>query len=50
MFHHSKSETVKGTVTVSVAPSGTGSMVSAQGDPAAAARVMAVLQQRLGGG
>lgn len=50
MFHHSKSETVKGTVTVSVAPSGTGSVVSAQGDPDAAARVMAVLQQRLGGG
>jgi uncharacterized lipoprotein len=50
MFHRSKSETVKGAVTVSVAPSGTGSVVSAQGNPDAAARVMAVLQQRLGGG
>ena len=50
MFHHSKSETVKGSVTVSVAPSGTGSVVTASGDPDAAARVMAVLQQRLGGG
>ena len=50
MFHHGKSETVKGTVTVSVAPSGNGSVVSAQGDPDATTRVMAVLQQRLGGG
>ena len=50
MFHRSKSETVKGTVTVSVAPSGTGSVVTASGDADAAARVMAVLQQRLGGG
>ena len=50
MFHHSKSETVKGTVTVSVAPSGTGSVVTASGDADAAARVMSVLQQRLGGG
>ena len=50
MFHHGKSETVKGAVTISVAPSGTGSVVSAQGDPDAAARVMTVLQQRLGGG
>lgn len=50
MFHHGKSETVKGTVTVSVAPSGTGSVVTASGDADAAARVMAVLQQRLGGG
>ncbi len=50
IFHHGKSETVKGTVTVSVAPSGTGSMVTASGDADAAARVMAVLQQRLGGG
>lgn len=47
MFHRSHSETVKGTVTVSVAPSGTGSIVSAQGDPDAVARVLAVLQQRL---
>ena len=50
MFHRSKSETVQGTVTVSVAPSGTGSVVSAAGNPDAATRVMAVLQQRLGGG
>lgn len=50
MFHRSHSETVKGTVTVSVTPSGTGSVVSAQGEPDAAARVMGALQQRLGGG
>jgi hypothetical protein len=50
MFHHSKSETVKGTVTVSVAPSGAGSVVTASGNADAAARVMTVLQQRLGGG
>lgn len=47
MFHRSKSETVQGTVTVSVAASGTGSVVTAQGNPDAAARVIAVLQQRL---
>ena len=50
MFHRNHSETVKGAVTVSVTPSGTGSMVTAQGDPDAAARVMGALQQRLGGG
>ncbi len=50
IFHHSHSVTVKGTVTVSVTPSGTGSLVSAQGDPDAAQRIIAVLQQRLGGG
>ncbi|WIG54700.1 MAG: hypothetical protein OJF61_000486 [Rhodanobacteraceae bacterium] len=50
MFHHSKNEAVKGTVTVSVAPSGSGSVVTASGDADASARVMAVLQQRLGGG
>ncbi len=50
LFHRSHNETVKGTVTVSVAPSGTGSVVSAQGDPEAAQRVIALLQQRLGGG
>lgn len=50
VFHRSKRETVQGTVTVSVAPSGTGSEVSAAGNPDAAERVMAVLQQRLGGG
>ena len=47
VFHRSRSETVKGTVTVSIAPAGTGSIVSAQGDPDAVARVIAVLQQRL---
>lgn len=50
LFHRSKSESVKGAVTVSVTPSGTGSLVSAQGNSDAAARVMGVLQQRLGGG
>lgn len=47
MFHRSHSETVKGTVTVSVAPQGSGSVVEASGNPDAVARVMAVLQQRL---
>ena len=50
LFHRSKQETVKGTVTVSVAPSGTGSVVTASGNPDAAARVLGILQQRLGGG
>jgi uncharacterized lipoprotein len=50
LFHRSKNEVVKGTVTVSVAPSGSGSVVTASGDASAATRVMAVLQQRLGGG
>jgi uncharacterized lipoprotein len=50
LFHRSHSETVKGTVTVSVTPSGTGSLVSAQGDPDAVQRVMSMLQERLGGG
>lgn len=50
IFHRNHSETVKGTVTVSITPSGTGSVVSAQGDPGAATRVLNVLQQRLGGG
>ena len=50
IFHRSKSENVQGAVTVSVTPSGTGSLVSAQGNPDAVARVMGVLQQRLGGG
>lgn len=49
MFHRKHNETVKGTVTVSVTPSGTGSLVSAQGNPDAVARVMGMLQQRLGG-
>lgn len=47
MFHHSKSETVTGNVTVSVAPHDSGSVVEATGNPDAAARVMALLQQRL---
>ena len=47
MFHHSKSESVKGAVTISVAPQGSGSVVEASGNPDAVARVMAVLQQRL---
>jgi hypothetical protein len=50
IFHRSKSEPVQGAVTVSVTPSGAGSLVSAQGNPDAVARVMGVLQQRLGGG
>lgn len=50
LFHHSQNETVKGAVTVSVTPSGSGSVVTASGDADAAARVMTVLQQRLGGG
>ena len=47
LFHRSKTETVAGNVTVSVAPSGTGSVVQAAGDPSAAASVIAVLRQRL---
>lgn len=47
LFHRNHNETVKGTVMVSVTPSGTGSMISAQGDPDAVARVMGVLRQRL---
>lgn len=47
LFHHSHTETVTGTVTVSVAPQGAGSEVQATGNPAAAAKVMAVLRQRL---
>ncbi len=47
MFHRSHRETVKGTVTIGVTPSGTGAMVTASGNPDAAARVMTLLQQRL---
>ncbi|MGH8114569.1 MAG: hypothetical protein ACREPS_05900 [Rhodanobacteraceae bacterium] len=47
MFHHSKNETVTGNVTVSVAPRGSGSVVEVTGNPDAAARVTALLQQRL---
>lgn len=47
MLHRSQSETVKGTVTISIAPQGSGSVVQASGNPDAATRVMAILQQRL---
>jgi len=52
LFHRNRSETrsVTGTVTVSIAPSGSGSVVNVQGDQDAAQRVLGVLQQRLGGG
>lgn len=52
LLHHSHSETrnVTGTVSVSIAPSGTGSVVNVQGDQDAVERVLAMLQQRLGGG
>lgn len=51
LFHrnHSETKSVTGTVTVSVAPSGSGSVVNVQGDPDAVERVLGVLQQRLGG-
>ncbi|HET7931933.1 MAG TPA: hypothetical protein VFL63_11180, partial [Rhodanobacteraceae bacterium] len=47
LFHHSKTEVIAGAVTVSVAPSGSGSVVEASGDPQAVAKVMSVLGQRL---
>lgn len=52
IFHrnHSETKNVTGTVTVSVAPSGNGSVVNVQGDQDAVERVLGVLQQRLGGG
>jgi uncharacterized lipoprotein len=52
IFHHSHSETkdVTGAVTVSVAASGSGSVVNVQGNQDAVQRVLEVLQQRLGGG
>ena len=50
LFHHSKTETVQGDVTVKIAPAGTGSVVEASGNADAAARVIAVLNQRLHGG
>jgi len=52
MFHHSHGETrnVTGTVTLSIAPSGSGSVVNVQGDQDAVERVLGMLQQRLGGG
>lgn len=50
LFHRSRTETVQGNVTVRVAPAGTGSVVEASGNADAAARVIAVLNQRLHGG
>ncbi|HET6907385.1 MAG TPA: hypothetical protein VFH52_10590 [Rhodanobacteraceae bacterium] len=52
LFHRNHSETrnVTGTVTVSVAPSGSGSVVNVQGNQDAVERVLGMLQQRLGGG
>ena len=50
IFHRSHAENVTGTVNVSVAPSGTGSVVNVQGEEDAVERVLTVLQQRLGGG
>lgn len=52
IFHRSHSETknVTGTVTVSIAPSGSGSTVNVQGNEDAVQRVLGMLQQRLGGG
>ncbi|MGN6312581.1 MAG: hypothetical protein ACTHMO_02350 [Rhodanobacteraceae bacterium] len=52
LFHRNHSETrnVTGTVTVSIAPSGSGSVVNVQGDQDAVERVLSMLQQRLGGG
>lgn len=47
LFHRSKTQVIAGSVTVSVLPSGTGSVVEASGDPQAAAKVMSVLSQRL---
>lgn len=47
MFHRAKNERVKGTVTISISPSGSGSVVSAQGDRDAVSRIMLALQQRL---
>lgn len=47
LFHRSKSETVTGNVTVAVEPQGSGSVVQATGNPDAAARVIALLKQRL---
>lgn len=51
LFHrnHGETKSVTGAVTVSVAPSGSGSLVNVQGDPDAVERVLGVLQQRLGG-
>lgn len=49
LLHRSHTETVTGPVRVSVSPSGSGSVVSLQGDAEAVERVLSMLQQRLGG-
>lgn len=46
---HSEAQTVTGTVNVRVAPSGSGSVVTLQGEADAVERVLSMLQQRLGG-
>lgn len=52
LFHrtHNESKVITGTVTVSVTASGNGSAVNVQGNEDAVQRVLAMLQQRLGGG
>ncbi len=47
IFHRSHKRTVHGTVTLTVAPAGSGSTIDATGDATAVTRVMTVLQQRL---
>jgi uncharacterized lipoprotein len=47
LFHHSKTQTVSGTVAVEITGKGTHSVVSATGNPAAVSRVMAMLRERL---
>lgn len=50
LMHREHNEVVTGNVTVSIAPSGSGSTVSVQGsDQDAVSRVLGMLQQRLGG-
>jgi uncharacterized lipoprotein len=51
LFHrnHSETRSVTGTATISIAPSGSGSVVTVQGDQDVVQRVLGVLQQRLGG-
>ncbi|MEO6968418.1 MAG: hypothetical protein ABI132_08235 [Rhodanobacteraceae bacterium] len=46
---HGETRTVTGTVNVGIAPSGSGSVVTLQGDADAVERVLSMLQQRLGG-
>ncbi|MGH8145010.1 MAG: hypothetical protein ACREPY_01640 [Rhodanobacteraceae bacterium] len=47
LFHHDKTKTVTGTVTLSIAAQGSGSVVEATGNPDATAKVMAILKRRL---